>query len=94
MGEEMNGREYLTMEAAQNRIRELEKRVSDLLTNDSQAVDEFNAGYQAFHEGMDLDTAEQLYRHALDESVPSYDEFSTGYAWAKFQKERDEQAAK
>lgn len=64
------------------------KRIAEMSNNDSWAVDEFNAGYQAYEAGLDLDSAEALHRHALPAEVPSFDEFGCGYAWAKFQKER------
>jgi hypothetical protein len=66
-----------------------------LLKNDSQSVDEFNAGFDAYKAGMDLDDAEQFYRSCKrEEGVPSYDSFSTGYAWAKFSTERADAALK
>lgn len=66
----------------------LSKRISDLLTSDHQAVDEFNAGFDAYNAGLDIDDSESFYRHT-HEDIPSYDTFSTGYAWAKFNKERN-----
>ena len=65
----------------------LTAQIQNLRTSDSQAVDEFNAGYEAYKAGLDLDDAEQMYRH-LNEDKPSYDQFSIGYAWAKFQAEK------
>ena len=66
----------------------LTAQIQNLMTSDSQAVDEFNAGYEAYKAGLDLDDAEQMYRHALPDEVPSYDQFGIGYAWAKFQAEK------
>ena len=53
-----------------------------------QETEEFNAGYQAYQDGLDLDTAEVVYRHELPDGVPSHDVFGCGYAWAKFQAEQ------
>src|SRR5687768_5575386 len=65
-----------------------QQETRDALASDAQEADEFNAGYQAFTEGLDLDDAEQMYRHVLPADVPIYDVFGIGYAWAKFQAER------
>jgi hypothetical protein len=69
-------------------IAALREEVDGLLQNDRQATDEFNAGYEAFTAGLDVDAAEIEYRSVLPREIPSYDTFSTGYAWAKFQAER------
>jgi hypothetical protein len=66
----------------------LRAEVDALLQNDRQATDEFNAGYEAFTAGLDVDAAEIEYRSVLPSEIPSYDSFTTGYAWAKFQAER------
>jgi hypothetical protein len=54
----------------------------------AEEVDEFNAGYSAFEQGLNVDDAEILYRAALPDDVPSHDTFAIGYAWAKYQKEQ------
>ena len=70
--------------ALRARVEAAEAKVAKLFTSDAQSVDEFNAGYQAFEAGMDLDTAEQNYYSVLPDDVPHHDSFGTGYAWAKF----------
>ena len=73
---------------AETELAAKDAKIAELFTSDSQAVDEFNAGYEAYKAGLDLDDAEQMYRHALPDEVPSYDQFGIGYAWAKFQAEK------
>lgn len=76
------------LEAKDAGLQTAERRITEMSNNDSWAVDEFNAGYQAFEQRMDLDDAEATYRSVLPAEVPSFDNFSTGYAWAKFVSER------
>ena len=61
----------------------LRQERDELKLSQAQEVDEFNAGYQAFQEGLDVTSAEIEYRGALPDEVPSYDVFRIGYAWAK-----------
>ena len=61
----------------------LRQERDELKRSQAQEVDEFNAGYQAFQEGLDVTSAEIEYRGALPDEVPSYDVFRIGYAWAK-----------
>jgi hypothetical protein len=73
--------ENASLQAEVQRLREdLENEKKDRAAE----VDEFNAGYQAFDAGLDLDDAERQYRYALPDDVSSYDVFGCGYAWAKF----------
>ena len=70
------------------RLERIERELAEVNTNDAQAVDEFNAGYDAFKDGRDLDTAQMEYRSAHFD-IPDYDQFDIGYAWAKFTIERN-----
>jgi hypothetical protein len=87
MWEEVNGYEDIAMKAA----AELTAFVLKLETREreqAQETDEFNAGYEAYQAGLDLDDSGRTYRSVLPDDVPSYDVFEHGYAWAKFQEER------
>ena len=58
------------------RIAEMEARVKELLVSDDGAVDEFNAGYKAYVDGV-----------PVEQEPPSvvYDEWRMGWAWAAFE---------
>jgi hypothetical protein len=49
------------------RLQRIEQERDGLLDNDSQSVDEFNADFDAYKAGMDLDNAEQFYRACMGE---------------------------
>jgi hypothetical protein len=74
----------------QERLLKLaEQKIADLLKTNHEEVDEFNAGYEAYKAGLDLEDSERMYVSIHYEvGTPNYDTFSTGYAWAKFQTER------
>lgn len=75
--------------ALRARVGELEQERDELLKSDSENCDEFNAGFDAYKAGLDLDNSEEFYRACKrEEGIPSYDSFSTGYVWAKFTTER------
>ncbi len=49
----------------------------------TREVDEFNSGYQAFENGLDVDSAEIEYYSILPDDIDHYDTFRIGYVWAQ-----------
>jgi hypothetical protein len=71
-------------DALRARLAAAEQERDGLRQADAQQVDEFNAGYQAFEAGLNVDNAEVEYYSVLPAEVPHYDVFRIGYAWAKY----------
>lgn len=65
-------------------LEELRARLDKMVREQSEEVAEFNAGYDAFGAGMELDSAESEYRSSA--SAKSYDVFKIGYLYASAQR--------
>ncbi len=76
--------DYYPAEEVEKQLAALTQERDALRLAQAQEVEEFNTGYQAFENGLDMDDAEREYRSVMPAEVPSYDVFRIGYVWAKY----------